>query len=175
MGDTNDMLIEGSLWKLKSSLTGSTWKKHWVSADGDVLRQWHARNKPPATESPKYTFHLRDCTVEDNLVRKYCFKVTEKSTNTSLVFAADDFDTYEKWLKLLVYKHAPHDEMEEADVSIGDEDQAEYDRSVGTAEEMSVQQTLPTDTVLDFFKSHDVTDVSTAHLVLHTYCTLYHG
>jgi hypothetical protein len=93
--------VEGSLWKQKNSLTGATWKKHWVQANESTVQQWHGKVRPPPSEKAKYCFQLSDCTVEDFHARKFCFKIVELSTKLTLILAADDFDVYEKWLKVL--------------------------------------------------------------------------
>jgi len=94
--------VEGSLWKLKASLTGASWKKHWAFTDGVKICQWRSKSKPSITEAPKYTLYLKDCKISDYQGRKYGFKISENNSNLSLVLAVDDFDSYEKWLKILI-------------------------------------------------------------------------
>lgn len=57
--------------------------------------------KPTNGEAPKYTFDLSECKVEESHQRKFAFKITDPSDGTVAVYAAEDFDTYEKWIKVL--------------------------------------------------------------------------
>jgi hypothetical protein len=153
--------IEGSLWKLKGSLTGSTWKKHWVECDGVKVHQYHSRHKPQKSEQPKYTLHLSNCTVEYAQDRKFCFKVIDAASRTALVLAVDDFDTYEQWLKILVKKDTST--VDEASAVQEEEDPAaDPEHSTASYEEKSAYEeaSAPKDMVLEFFRSHDRCAVS---------------
>ena len=155
-------LMEGSLWKLKSSLTGSTWKKHWVSCDGSEIHQYHSRAKPQASEAPKYKLVLANCTIEDSTARKFCFKVVDLTSNTTLILATDDFDSYEQWLQLLVSTSSgkTHSDDHSA-TTLYEEENIEVERSdVSYEEKNPVGDAAPVDPVLEFFKKNDCCEVS---------------
>lgn len=156
-------LVEGSLWKLKSSMTGSSWKKHWVSTDGVKINQWHARLKPPPTEPPKYSLFLKDCQVSDHQGRKYCFKISEKNSNLTLIFAVDDFDSYERWLKILITKDADLVELDSGPFEEEVEDNEEEQQPEHSIHEIGDQRVpmdeAPPDFIFEYFKEHDVFEV----------------
>ena len=154
--------VEGSLWKLKASLTGASWKKHWAFTDGVKICQWRSKSKPSITEAPKYTLYLKDCKISDYQGRKYCFKISEINSNLSLVLAVDDFDSYEKWLKILIRNE---NDTENIETSIFP---ADFDMEGSDAEDVvvaddekkePVEEARP-DFILDYFKQHDVYQVS---------------
>jgi hypothetical protein len=153
--------MEGSLWKYKSSLTGSTWKKHWVVCDGQTLSQYHSRTKPAANERPKYVLTLANCSVEDSDLRKLCFKVTEAAKSLTLILAVDDFDTYEKWLKLLVRRGRSSTVDESIAASMVDNN-ADVEQSEASYEEKSARDDSvpPVDPILQFFRNPDRVEVS---------------
>lgn len=155
--------IEGSLWKLKASLTGASWKKHWAFSDGVKICQWRNKSKPSITEAPKYTLYLKDCKISDYQGRKYCFKISENNSNLSLVLAVDDFDSYEKWLRVLIRNE--NDTTENIDTAIFP---ADFDMEGSEAEDLAVaddekkepaEEAKP-DFIMDYFKQHDVYQVS---------------
>ena len=160
------VLVEGSLWKLKSSLTGASWKRHWVSTDGVTVNQWHARMKPSAKEPPKYSLHLKDCNVSDHQGRKYCFKIAEKNSNLVLVFAVDDFDSYERWLKVLISRTgeelgnvgdgSPFPLQDEDEYEVSERDEAS---PVLKEESQEEEEEAPPDFILEYFKEHDLYQV----------------
>ena len=155
--------MEGSLWKMKSSLTGTTWKKHWVHADVTTIKQWHSRTKPSANEKPKYVLDLSHCEIEDNQSRKYCFKISDQANRTVLLLAVDDFDEYEKWLKILFHKrNAAAAAAEPSEQSADNENNSDYQKSVVNVEEEEfsvVEEEEAEDFVLTYFQTHDVTKV----------------
>lgn len=93
--------MQGSLWKLKKGITGTSWKKHWVLVDESRIAQWPQRTQPTSHELPKYTLNLEKCTIEESQLRKFCFKITERGTKITLILAADDYDSFEHWLRVL--------------------------------------------------------------------------
>jgi len=157
--------IEGSLWKLKSSMTGASWKKHWVSTDGVKVNQWHSRAKPSASDPPKYSLYLKDCNISDYQGRKYCFKIAEKNSNLALILAVDDFDSYEKWLKILITSSESAAEQEqeehaECPLVVEEEEDVDGEQSAAHSDEKEalVQDAVP-DFILEFFRAHDVYEV----------------
>ncbi len=147
--DNNDITKEGSLWKMKKGITGSVyWKRNWVLIDYDHLYQWQTNSKPRNGEAPKYTCQLGDCNIEETQLRKFSFKITEKSAQKSMVFAADDFDTYEAWLRLLFGSTAYSESS--------DKIEQKSDASSDYSEEF---KQFTSDKISDFFFEHDVSKV----------------
>lgn len=98
--------LQGSLWKMKKGITGSVyWRKNWVSADHEKLEQYTSKSKPPEEEEPKYVVLLSSCVVEELSIRKFCFKISDATNGTDLVFACDNFSQYESWLKFIVLRN----------------------------------------------------------------------
>ena len=93
--------MEGSLYKLKKGMTGTTWKKNWVEVDTAQIRQFPSKGKPSAKEVPKNAFPLSECHLEVSHLRKLCFKIMHKSSSESMVLAVDDDDEYNKWFETL--------------------------------------------------------------------------
>jgi hypothetical protein len=117
--------IQGFLWKAKKTVTGGlSWKKNWVYADQEVLLQYGGNNRPTTSETPKYTWKLADCTIQPNNARKYSFEIISLD-NSSVIFTADDADSYSKWLKILTGKGSnqqstPEEDEEEAEGTVDD-------------------------------------------------------
>ena len=159
--------VEGSLWKLKTSLTGTTWKKHWVVCDGTKLYQFKSKTKPPANEAPKYTLDVASSTVEYTNVRKFCFKINDSSNNLSLVLAVDDFETYEKWLKATMKKAPQTIKDEKKNIVIENEEEPEQEPSVVSYEDKSAHVVpKPIDPIWDYFSANNCSQVQL------TYCTV---
>ena len=159
--------VEGSLWKLKTSLTGTTWKKHWVVCDGTKLYQFKSKAKPPANEAPKYTLDVASSTVEYTNVRKFCFKINDSSNNLSLVLAVDDFETYEKWLKATMKKAPQTIKDEKKNIVIENEEEPEQEPSVVSYEDKSAHVVpKPIDPIWDYFSANNCSQVQL------TYCTV---
>ncbi len=76
-----------------------------MSVDGEKLMQYQSQTKPSEGDEPKYVVMLVGCVIEELQVRKFCFKVTDSTTDTELVFAADNFSQYENWLKFLILRN----------------------------------------------------------------------
>lgn len=93
--------IQGVLWKKKGL---SAWKKHWVYADDNNFLQWSGKVRPPRTEAPKYAFKLTTLEIKESTSRKFAFEITHLHTAQSMVFAADDSQSYHKWLRVLKLK-----------------------------------------------------------------------
>ncbi len=146
--DDIENAMEGSLYKMKKGITGSNyWKKHWVYADNDYLYQWQSNNKPKG-EAPKYTCCLADCNIEESQVRKFAFKITEKSSKETMTFAAEDFNSYECWLKIL-FGNIVYDESERSE---------EKSEAASTYSEDFKHVT--SDKIADYFFEHDVAKVA---------------
>eukprot|EP01038_Epipyxis_sp_PR26KG_P006061 gene6061-8345_t len=97
---------EGVIWKLKKGLTGSYWKEHWARLASDDqgnlgFLQWPGKVCPKDTEPPKYIFQLKDCHIEESSLRKYCFQLSIPNEKEKIVFALNDFDTFEAWHEIL--------------------------------------------------------------------------
>jgi hypothetical protein len=103
--------IQGFLWKLKKGVTGSTWKKNWVYADNLMLLQYGGNSRPTANESPKYSWRIADCHIEPSHIRRFGFEVSTAAE--TIVFAADDMDSFLKWAKILGIR-LPQVEAEES-------------------------------------------------------------
>lgn len=99
----NSEVMEGVLLKMKKGMAGGMkWKKHWVVADKKQLMQWTSATQPKSLDDqPKYTIDLRRSEVEESTVRKFAFSITNASQEQSFVYAAETFDAYEKWLRIL--------------------------------------------------------------------------
>jgi hypothetical protein len=139
---------EGFLLKMKKGLTGSKyWKKHWVYADSDIFFQWQSSAKPLNGESPKYSCTLKDCKVEESQIRKFAFKITANGSSESMVYAADDFDSYESWLKLL-FGEVAYTDLEKSEVN------SELE-SVLTED----FKHITSDKIADFFYEHNISAV----------------
>ena len=152
--------VEGSLWKLKTSLTGTTWKKHWVVCDGTKLYQFKSKAKPPANEAPKYTLDVASSTVEYTNVRKFCFKINDSSNNLSLVLAADDFESYEKWLKATMKKQSQTIKEEKKNIVVENKEEIEQEPSVVSYEDKSAHVVpKPIDPIWDYFCTHNCSQV----------------
>jgi hypothetical protein len=153
-------------------MTGSSWKKHWVVCDGHTVSQFHSRIKPPSNEKAKYVLPLANCMVEDSHIRKFCFKIEEASSKTALVLAADDFETYEQWLKLLTNRgeRSPPVEDNNASPQENEPTDADYvERSEASFEEKDDSGDItssPVDVVLRFFQHYDRCSVRPMPLVL---------
>lgn len=146
---------EEALWKLKKGLTGSYWKKNWVYADGETLYQWQSTTKPVSGEAPKYSCLLGECKIEESSIRKYAFKITEKTGQESMLFAADDFDSYEAWLKLffgsIAYNSSAYSSTEI-------EKSEEVNEEVASLYSDDFKQ-VASDRIADYFYQHDITKV----------------
>jgi hypothetical protein len=92
--------IQGFLWKYKRSVTGGSWKKNWVYADNLVLSQFAGNHRPSANEAPKYSWKVEECQINPSNLRRFAFEVITGSE--TVIFAADDQESYQKWLKILV-------------------------------------------------------------------------
>jgi hypothetical protein len=94
--------IQGLLWKLKKGVGGTSWKKHWVYADDDRFLQWSGKSRPTRTDRPKYVFKVASLSIHDSNARKHAFIV--ECLSVSMVFAADDAASFNKWMKILKHK-----------------------------------------------------------------------
>jgi len=111
------ILVEGALWKLKTSFTGAkTWKECYVSVvlkestmreDNNniavYLYQWTENYKPSlmSKRRPKHTMELSQCSMTYYTLRQYSFVVTSQSTKDTMIFACNDQATYDAWLAVI--------------------------------------------------------------------------
>ena len=111
------ILVEGTLWKLKTSFTGAkTWKECYASVvlkestmreDNNnisvYLYQWTENYKPSlmSKRRPKHTMELSLCSMTYYTLRQYSFVVTSQSTKDTMIFACNDQATYDAWLAVI--------------------------------------------------------------------------
>lgn len=81
-------------------------------------------------------------------MRKFAFRLTERSSKESLTFAAEDFDTYESWLRVL-FGNIEYDES----------DQQTEEKSVGTSTYSEDFKQAAGDHIADYFFAHDTLQV----------------
>lgn len=93
--------IEGLLLKHKTGML-SSWKKHWVFSDGIEFKQWSESSRPSPNNKPKHIFSIKNCIIRKSSLRKFAFEILDLLTDKSMVFAADDSQTYQKWMQILI-------------------------------------------------------------------------
>lgn len=120
--------IEGILWKLKTTFTGTKkWKKCWVTmlikekkrkddmnSDPNLphsfhpntkirLYQWSEAYKPSimSGKKPKYTLDIKDCSLADYPLHPYSFVLTERASKTTLILACEDPNLHNQWMKCI--------------------------------------------------------------------------
>lgn len=96
--------VEGSIWKLKTGLTGNIyWRKNWVYADDSRLLQWQAKTRPKNTEEPKYNILLEDYNISSSVIKDFAFQLVHKNNKKdNFIFAVDNAEDYEAWLFVLI-------------------------------------------------------------------------
>ena len=107
------------------------------------------RRKSKWKESPKYSFVLSKCTVEEYFDKKYSFTITESvgSSSRSMTFAADSFLSYERWIRLLMHHTSDPQSGISNLQSISDEGRNEEEGSVGSED----FKFLKSDVIADYF------------------------
>jgi hypothetical protein len=175
--------IQGFLWKAKKTVTGGlSWKKNWVYADQEVLLQYGGNNRPTTSETPKYTWKLADCTIQPNNARKYSFEIISQD-NSSVIFTADDADSYSKWLKILTGKgsnqqNAPEDDEKEEEGTVDDKSsQRKSVKGFDDLEEMMKPSNDPMESLIrEYFRKQLFKKVSSFHFLVSSpyfICTVF--
>jgi hypothetical protein len=119
--------IQGLLWKYKKGITGGSWKKNWVFANNRLFLQWAGKQRPARHDRPKYELHLSNCTAKSiSTSKKYSFEIIDKVSKKSMIFAADDQVSFQRWLGVLTQEHFDSDCDESKDLST----ENEFDREM---------------------------------------------
>ena len=123
------ILVEGPLWKLKTSFTGvKTWKECYVSvvmkestlhvplrgsnnsnSSNNItvfLYQWSENYKPSlmSRRMPKHIVDLSKCMTTYYTVRQYSFVITSQVTTTKkdiLIFSCNDEANFDEWITVM--------------------------------------------------------------------------
>ena len=117
------ILVEGPLWKLKTSFTGAkTWKECYVSvvmkestllqrsSNSNVsnsitvfLYQWSENYKPSlmSRRMPKHVVDLSKCITTYYTLRQNSFVITSQLTKDILIFACNDETNFDEWLTVM--------------------------------------------------------------------------
>ena len=117
------ILVEGPLWKLKTSFTGAkTWKECYVSvvmkestllqrsSNSNVsnsitvfLYQWTENYKPSlmSRRMPKHVVDLSKCITTYYTLRQHSFVITSQLTKDILIFACNDETNFDEWLTVM--------------------------------------------------------------------------
>jgi hypothetical protein len=118
------ILVEGPLWKLKTSFTGAkTWKECYVSvvmkestlhvqrsSNSNVsnsitvfLYQWSENYKPSLTSRrmPKHVVDLSKCITTYYPLRQHGFVITSQLTKDILIFACNEEANFDEWLTVM--------------------------------------------------------------------------
>lgn len=119
------ILVEGPLWKLKTSFTGAkTWKECYVSvvmkestlhvqrsSNSNVsnssitvfLYQWSENYKPSlmSRRMPKHVVDLSKCIMTYYTLRQHSFVITSQLTKDILIFACNEEANFDEWLTVM--------------------------------------------------------------------------
>jgi hypothetical protein len=117
------ILVEGPLWKLKTSFTGAkTWKECYVSvvmkestllqrsSNSNVsnsitvfLYQWSENYKPSlmSRRMPKHVVDLSKCITTYYTLRQHSFVITSQLTKDILIFACNEEANFDEWLTVM--------------------------------------------------------------------------
>ena len=117
------ILVEGPLWKLKTSFTGAkTWKECYVSvvmkestllqrsSSSNVsnsitvfLYQWSENYKPSlmSRRMPKHVVDLSKCITTYYTLRQHSFVITSQLTKDILIFACNEEANFDEWLTVM--------------------------------------------------------------------------
>jgi hypothetical protein len=106
---------------------------------------------------PNQAFALGDCTIDDvSTLRPYAFKLTDLTSRTIVVYAADNLADYKRWMEVLRPGESVHESTEYTSTAPTVTLESEGDEAVSGITNL---RPLEADVILDYFEKYNVSEV----------------